>query len=143
EQDAQEQQEVERAHHHSSYLPQLIHYVDWFVPRLDRLAPLLPLVRPHLPYIMPYLDRVLPYIENFANFPVASANADVVIGYFGWMLRVPFLPRIMNLPWVPRIIASLSTVLPRWPIRWALERKRRRREGAQLAALKNTAFLGR
>ncbi|CAE8628368.1 unnamed protein product, partial [Polarella glacialis] len=60
-----------------------------------------------------------------------------------WMLRVPFLPRILNLPWVPRIIASLSTVLPRWPIRWALERKRRRREGAQLAVLKNAVFLGR
>jgi len=117
---------VERRQREKSYLPQLMKYVDFLVPRLDALAPHLPLVRPHLPYLLPYLDSVLPYVDLFADYPHASNNADVLVGYLGWMLNVPVLPRVLHVPLVPRFIARVSTVLPRWPIRWVLRRARRK-----------------
>lgn len=135
----EDKEEVERAQHQTSYLPQLMRYVDFVVPRLDKLAPHLPLIRPHMPYIIPYLDKILPYIDGFAALPLASANADVLIGYLGWMLRVPLLPKVLHIPFVPRIIAAASKILPRWPIRGQLEKKRRKYEAAQRLALQNVA----
>lgn len=128
------EREVEQVKEETSYLPQLIRYVDFFVPRLDKLAAHLPLVRPHLPHVIPYLDAILPYVDGFAKFPQASKNADVLIGYLGWMLRLPILPRILHIPLVPRLIAAMSSILPRWPIKGALERSRRRREEKERAA---------
>jgi len=117
---------VERRQREKSYLPQLMNYVDFLVPRLDALAPHLPLVRPHLPYLLPYLHSVLPYIDLFTDYPHASNNADVLVGYLGWMLKLPVLPRVLRIPLIPRFIARVSTMLPRWPIRWVLLRARRK-----------------
>ncbi|CAE7220197.1 SLC34A2 [Symbiodinium natans] len=115
----------------NSYLPKLLPYVDYLVPRLDELAPHLPLAHPHLPYVLPYMDDLLPYIERFACFPEVSKNADVLIGYLGWLLRVPVIPRILKFPLVPRIIAWISVRLPRRPIQGQLEKIRRRYEEAE------------
>jgi len=109
--------QVEISEQAASYLPRLLPYVDFLVPRLDTLVPHLPLVLPHVPYILPYLDRLLPYIPLFERLPQASANADILIGYLGWILNVPIVPRILFIPIVPPIVARLATVLPRWPIR--------------------------
>lgn len=111
-----------------TYLPQLLPYVDVLVPQLDQLAPHLPLVHPHLPHILPYMDNLLPIIPRFVKYPDASRNADVLIGYLGWILRLPFLPHILAIPRVPWLITKLSTVLPRRPIRKMLERRRLKRE---------------
>jgi hypothetical protein len=111
-----------------TYLPKLLPYVDFLVPRLDELAPHLSLVHPHLPHILPYMDDLLPIIPRFVNYPEASRNADVLIGYLGWTLRVPLLPKVLAIPRVAWMIAKLSTILPRGPIRPVLERRRLRRE---------------
>jgi len=123
-----DESEIERKTQDVSYLPRLLPYVDFLVPQLDVLAPHLPLVHPHLPHILPYMDDLLPYIPLFAAYPKASANADVLVGYLGWTLRVPLLPRVLHLPLVPRLIAELSTLLPRRIIRPALQRRQRRLE---------------
>jgi len=115
----------------NSYLPKLLPYVDYLIPRLDQLAPHLPLAHPHLPYVLPFMDDLLPYIERFVRFPQVSKNADVLVGYLGWLLRVPLIPRILKLPLVPRIIAWISVRLPRRPIQGKLERIRLRYEEAE------------
>jgi len=127
--------EIKMRYQEASYLPRLLPYVDFLVPRLDVLAPHLRLVHRHLPHILPYMDNLLPYIPLFASHPKASANADVLVGYLGWILRVPVVPKILYIPKVPKLIAELSTVLPRKLIQPVLERRRRRWEAAERALL--------
>lgn len=122
---------VEKAARDRSYLPKLLPYVDYLVPRLDVLAPHLPLVQPNLPHILPYIDDLLPYVTRFAPFPAASQNADKLVGYLGWTLRVPLLPRVLNLPLVPRLVTGLGLILPRGPIEGVLEKRRRRYDEAE------------
>ncbi|CAE8621655.1 unnamed protein product, partial [Polarella glacialis] len=122
---------LEQEKSEKTYLPMLVPYVDFLVPRLELLAPLLPLVHPHIPYVLPYMDELLPFIPRFIAFPEASKNADVLIGYLGWTLKIPLLPRILYLPAVPRMIAKLSTMLPRRFIQGHLQRLRRRYEERQ------------
>lgn len=141
--EARPQSEVEREKQDKSYLPRLLPYVDFLVPHLEVLAPHLPLVHPHLPHILPYMDDLLPYIPRFAAYPRASANADVLIGYLGWMLRVPHLPKVLYLPLVPRLVSKLSTVLPRWPIRRILEKRLRTAVEVQKQPVKSRQRRGR
>jgi len=119
------QSEVEQKTRQRSYLPLLLPYVDFLVQRIDDLSPHLAPIRPHLPYVIPYMDTLLPYIDRFIEYPVASKNADVLIGYLGWIFRVPVVPRVLYLPLVPKFVAKLSTILPRWPIRRMLAHRRR------------------
>lgn len=114
----------------NSYLPKLLPYVDFLVPNLDELAPHLPLAHPHIPYVLPYMDDLLPYIKRFTRFTEVSKNADVLVGYLAWLLRVPLIPRVLNLPLVPRLIAWISGRLPRRFVRGRLERIRKRYEKA-------------
>jgi len=109
-----------------SYLPQLLPYVDMLVPHLDDVSDHLPYIRPHLPYILPYMDAVLPYVGRFKDYPAASKNADVLTAYLGWLFALPAVPRVLNVPGVPRFVAALSRVLPRWPVRGLLRRRWRR-----------------
>ncbi|CAK9111978.1 Sodium-dependent phosphate transport protein 2B [Durusdinium trenchii] len=96
----------------NSYLPKLLPYVDFLVPNLDELATHLPLAHPHIPYVLPYMDDLLPHIKLFTRFPEVSKNADVLVGYLGWLLRVPLIPRILKVPLVPRFISWISGRLP-------------------------------
>lgn len=122
------QTEVEQEEQSKSYLPLLLPYVDFLMPQLDVLAPHLQLVHPHIPYVLPYMDDLLPFVPHFVGFPRAARNADKLIGYFGWLLRVPFVRRILHLPLVPRLVTGLSIFLPRKLIRQRLERLRREHE---------------
>lgn len=97
------------------HLPVLLNYVDFIVPRLPRLRHHLPYIRPHMVHVMPYLDKLLPYVDLFEDHPQASANADVLTAYLGWVLYVPVLPRVLYLPVMPWAITRLSCYLPR---RW-------------------------
>jgi len=127
--------EIKMRYQETSYLPRLLPYVDFLVEHIDDLAPHLHLVHRHLPHILPYMEDLLPYIPLFASYPKASANADVLVGYLGWMLRVPVVPRILYIPNVAKFIAELSTLLPRKLIRPVLQRRRRRWEEAERALL--------
>eukprot|EP00913_Durusdinium_trenchii_P028966 g27160.t1 len=40
-------------------------------------------------------------VDRFEDHPEASANADVLTAYLGWVLKVPVLPRLLYLPVVP------------------------------------------
>ena len=61
-----------------------------------------------LPSIMPFLDRYLPYVA-------VSANLDAVLFWWGWVLRVPGLRRILVVPGVPALINLMAPRLPRLP----------------------------
>lgn len=99
------------------YLPSLRPYVAYFAPRLDALGPHLPLIRPHLPRLLPYLPIIGRYSDNFVPHVAASANADLLLHYFGWCLRIPYLHHILSLPGVPRAVAAISRILPARPVR--------------------------
>ena len=80
----------------------------------------MPLLLPHMSVIARNVDAFLPHVR-------VSANVDVLLFYFGWVLRVPLLRRAIFLPGVPRAIAliapwlrkidNLRTWLPRRPVR--------------------------
>ena len=96
---------------------ELLSYLPYFAPRLDALGPHLPLLRPHLPQLLPVLPAIAPHAARFAPYVVVSANADVLLWYFGWVLRVPGLRRVPAIPGFPRAAAFLARRLPRYPAR--------------------------
>lgn len=108
---------------HSRYFPELLPYVKYFAPRLNSLAKAghLTYLRPHLPKISPYLQQLAPQVDRFTPYPVVSANADVVIWYFGWALKTPVVRSIVQLwfmaPGTPTICSWLATHLPKRPVR--------------------------
>lgn len=100
------------------YLQPLLPFLPIFAPLFDPLGPHLALCWPHLPVILPHLPVIAPYVHRFAPYVSVSANADVMVFYFGWLLRVKYLGRfIMSLPFLPRLAALLVKVLPRRPVR--------------------------
>ena len=42
--------------------------------------------------MIPYLDKLLPYVDLFVDYPEASANADVLTAYLGWVLQAGVTP---------------------------------------------------
>jgi hypothetical protein len=48
----------------------------------------------------------------------ASANMDILLFYFGWALRIPFVPRIFfSLPGSPGMVSFLANRLPKRLVR--------------------------
>lgn len=102
----------------AGWADKLVPYIPYIVPCLDELEPHLPYLRPHLPKIYPYLPKLAPYIQRFARADAVfcSKNADVLLFYFAWVLKVPLLHNIFRVPGVPRLCAWAARRLPR---RWA------------------------
>ena len=103
-------------------LKPLLPYLPTFAPLFDPLGPHLALCWPHLPVILPHLPVITPYVDRFTPYLSVSANADVLVWYFGWLLRIRILGFslgrfIMSLPFLPRLAALLVRVLPRRPVR--------------------------
>lgn len=90
--------------------------MPYIVPYLDDLEAHLPYLRAHLDKVFPHLPTLAPYIGRFARHAVCSKNADVLLWWFGWMLRVPVLHRVFLVPGVPPLCAWAAGWLPR---RWA------------------------
>ena len=110
-----------------AWLPELIEYVPYYAPRLDALGPHLGLLAPHMPLLLPHMPVIARNVDAFLPHVRVSANVDVLLFYFGWVLRVPLLRRAIFLPGAPRAIAliapwlrkidNLRTWLPRRPVR--------------------------
>lgn len=99
------------------YPTKLLDYLPYFAPKLDALAPHLALIQPHVPKLLPVLPIIAPYVERFAPYVSVSANADVLLFYFGWLINVPIVNRILLIPGFPRLAAFMARYLPRWPVR--------------------------
>jgi len=108
---------------HSRYFPELLDYIGYFAPRLDKLADMkhLTYLRPHLPKITPYIMQLAPNVDRFMAYPTVSANADVLVWYFGWALRTPVVKWVVQLwfriPGAPMFCGWLATHLPKRPVR--------------------------
>lgn len=102
-----------------AWLPELIEYVPFFAPRLDTLGPHLALLRPHMALLLPHMPVIARNVDAFIPFVSVSANADVLLHYFGWLLRVPIVRRVIFIPGVPRLIARMAQWLPKRPVRGA------------------------
>ena len=101
-----------------AFLPLLIPYMAYFAPRFDAIGPHIGLVRPHLKALLPHLPAIVKAeVERFAPYCIVSANADVLLWYLGWVLRLPFAHRLLQLPGMPRVSAFLARRLPKWPVR--------------------------
>ena len=89
--------------------------------RLDALGPHLPLLRPHLRTLAPHFRTLVPTVDRCLLEPKAfdvSANADVLLWWFGWALKVPLLPRLfVRCPGGPALTAWLARRLPRRVVR--------------------------
>ena len=57
-------------------------------------------------------------------------HADVLVFYFGWLLRIPGLHYIFYVPGMPAFCNWLARILPRWPL-----------ERARLSRLRTEALL--
>jgi len=100
------------------YLNPLLPYVPRFAPLLDDLGPHLALLRPHMSKLLPYMPVIAADAHRFSRALAVSANADILLYYFGWVLRVPWLGRwVLRLPFIPRLANFLCMRLPRWPVR--------------------------
>ena len=110
---------------HARYFPETLPYIADFAPRLDSLASggHLTSLRPHLPKLSRHLKQLAPLIDYVTPYPAISANADVLLFYWGWVLRVPLLRRVVQLcfrvPMVPWSVAWLASHLPKRPVRGA------------------------
>jgi len=102
------------------YAEKLLPYIPYIIPHLDDLELHLPYLRPHLEKIYPHLPTLAPYIGRFSRHAVCSKNADVLLWWFGWMLRVPLLHNLFRVPGVPPLCAWAAGWLPR---RWARGRR--------------------
>ena len=106
------------ADENGKWLPQLLPFLPTFAPLFDSLGPHLAVLRPHLPQLLPHLKNIAPFAIRFAPYVTCSANADILLHYFGWILRIPILGRlVMRLPFLPRFSAFLSSRLPKRPVR--------------------------
>jgi len=100
------------------YREPLLPYVARFAPLLDELGPHLALARPHMSRLLPYMPVIAPSAHLYSKKLIISANADVLLFYFGWLLRVPRLgPWLLRLPFMPRLAAWLCRRLPHRPVR--------------------------
>ena len=60
-----------------------------FAPLLDQLGPHLALLRPHMRALLPHMPVIAPSAYKYARQLTVSANADILLYYFGWVLRIP------------------------------------------------------
>ena len=67
--------------------------------------------------LLPHMPVVAPTAFRFANYLACSANADILLFYFGWVLRLPLGGWVLRLPFMPRLANFLVKWLPRWPVR--------------------------
>ena len=95
------------------YLELLLPYVPLFAPQLDALGPHLALLRPHMRRMLPHMPVIAPSAHRFASQLTVSVNADVLLFYFGWVLRIPRLGGwVLRLPFLPRLAGGRSALSP-------------------------------
>ena len=59
-----------------------------------------------------------PSAHRFARQLQVSANADILLYYFGWVLRIRWLGSwVLRWPFMPRLAGFLCKVLPKRPVR--------------------------
>jgi len=117
------------------YLPVLLPYVPRFAPLLDDLACHLVLLRPHMRHILPHFQVIAQSAHKFKKQLKVSENADILVWYFGWVLRIPWLGKsVLNLSFMPRLAAWLGCVLPRYPVRKGTTYVRCNFEGCEVYA---------
>ena len=77
-----------------------------------------PYYAPHLDKLLPHLPVIAPYAQSFKKYVRVSANADILLFYFGWILRIKGLRKlVLKLPFLPWFAALMVRVLPRRPVR--------------------------
>ncbi|KAL7483550.1 hypothetical protein ACHAW6_009189 [Cyclotella cf. meneghiniana] len=107
-----------------AFAEQLLPYLEIYVSQLDLVGPHLPLLRPHLPLLLkhnrikilsPHVGKL--FAKGYQDLS-ASANMDILLFYFGWALRIPFVPYIFfSFPGSPRTVSFLANRLPKRLVR--------------------------
>ena len=107
-----------------AFAEQLLPYLEVYVSQLDLIGPHLPLLRPHLPLMLKYnrIAILSPHVGKLFNKGYkdlsASANMDILLFYFGWALRIPFVPRMFfSFPGSPGMVSALANRLPKRLVR--------------------------
>jgi len=107
-----------------AFAEQLLPYLEVYVSQLDLVGPHLPLLRPHLPLLLKHnrIKILSPHVGKLFNKGYkdlsASANMDILLFYFGWALRIPFVPRLFfSLPGSPGLVSTLANKLPKRLVR--------------------------
>ena len=83
-----------------------------------------PTSRPHLPLLLKHnrIKILSPHVgvlfaKGYKDLS-ASANMDILLFYFGWALRIPFVPRIFfSTPGSPGMVSFLANRLPKRLVR--------------------------
>ncbi|KAL7530864.1 hypothetical protein ACHAXR_003717 [Thalassiosira sp. AJA248-18] len=107
-----------------AFAEQLLPYLEVYVSQLDLVGPHLPLLRPHLPLLLKHnrIKILSPHVgvlfaKGYKDLS-ASANMDILLYYFGWALRIPFVPRLFfSFPGSPGMVGFLANRLPKRLVR--------------------------
>ena len=96
------------------YLPPLLPYVPQFAPILDDLACHLLLLRPHMKVILPHFKNIAKSAHRFKDQLIVSQNADILMYYFSWVLKLPYVgSRILGVWGMPYVAGFFARVLPK------------------------------
>ncbi|KAJ1446705.1 hypothetical protein M885DRAFT_452177 [Pelagophyceae sp. CCMP2097] len=94
--------------------------LSFYVSRLDALGPHLALLRPHIACLAPHVRTLMPAIDRLFRpgsseaLLVVSANADILLFYFGWAMRIPLAPRLfLRAPGAVGVLRFAARRLPR------------------------------
>ncbi|OEU12566.1 hypothetical protein FRACYDRAFT_191077 [Fragilariopsis cylindrus CCMP1102] len=82
-----------------SLADQLLPYLEYYISKLDVI-------------VSPHIDKL--FARGYETRLTASANIDVLLYWFGWTLRIPYIPRIFfAIPFSPSIVSFLCNRLPK------------------------------
>lgn len=118
------EEELEKGNNPSSsysLADQLLPHLEYYVSNLDTIGPHLVLLRPHVPLLLKHnrIAKISPHIDKlfargYETQLAASANIDVLLFWFGWTLRIPYLPALFfALPFSPALVSFLVHRLPK------------------------------
>lgn len=84
-----------------------------FVTRVKSLGPHMRPIHTHLRRVRPHFRPLARHIDRLTPYVAISYNADVLLFWFGWLLQVPGLHRLIEVPGVAAALAWLGPRLPR------------------------------